>query len=85
MDLAARPGQVPGETRLLGSHMVELPSPVESDSILSCQGVDFFLLICSFTPGKGTFCFTALQSCRLGRTMRGGIEEDLLSRIPDGI
>lgn len=76
MDLRARPGQVSGETRLLRSPMVWMPSPVESDSILSCQRVDFFLLICSFIPGKGTFCYRALQSCWLGRSRRGGAEED---------
>lgn len=83
VDLHACPGRVPGEARLLRSPTVWMPSPVASDSIPSCQAVDFFLLICSFTPGKGTFRCKALQPCWLGRTMRGGVEEDLLSRIPD--
>lgn len=76
--------QVSGETRLLRSHMVWMPFPVESGSVWICQGVDFFHLICSFTPGKATFCSKVPQSCWLGRIMRG-VEEDLLSRIPDSI
>lgn len=52
MDLQACPCQVSEETRLLGSHGVWMPSAMESDSILSCQGVEFFLLIIFFYPRK---------------------------------
>lgn len=52
VDLQACPSQVSEETRLLRSHRVWIPSPVESDSILSCQGVEFFLLFIFFYPRK---------------------------------
>lgn len=75
MDLQACPSQVSEETRLLRSPRVWMPSPVESDSILSCQGVEFFLLIIFFYPRK-TNILKAPQSCWLVRFVRGGAEQD---------